>query len=203
MALKLLDLGPTKCETKPVSHCVYLSSANPLLRLTNTSFACRGNCACQSILFHLTCPFCRSNLCFLVHTLTYPLPPKSNLASASYHCIVISGVSLLLVCILYYTIVWAIVTFLSGSHGCSLLPFIVTDGIIDCLGNAWERSCEKAHESSVILSGLMFHAGGGLTLTALKSEKTQETAMQIFEWLLKEIGPMSKACRVCEQVSIL
>jgi hypothetical protein len=76
---------------------------------------------------------------------------------------------------------WAIVTFLSDSHGCSLLPFAITGGIIDRLGDAQERSCKKACESLAILGRLMFHVSSGLTLMALKSEKMQETAMQIFE----------------------
>jgi CLIP-associating protein 1/2 len=96
----------------------------------------------------------------------------------------------------------AIVTFLSDSHGCSLLPFAITGGIIDRLGDARERSRKKARESSAILGGLAFRVGGGSTLTALKSGKTQETAMQMFERLLKEIGPTSKAWRVREQVSV-
>lgn len=52
----------------------------------------------------------------------------------------------------------------------------------------------------MILGGLAFRAGGGSTLAASKSGKTQETALQMFERLLKEIGLASKAWRIREQV---
>jgi len=51
-----------------------------------------------------------------------------------------------------------------------------------------------------ILAGLAFRAGGS-TFTASKSGKTQETAMQMFERLFKELGLASKAWRVREQVN--
>jgi len=82
-----------------------------------------------------------------------------------------------------------------------LIAFLPTGGIIDRLGDARERSREKARESLTILGGLAFRAGGS-TLTASKSGKTQETAMQMFERLLKEIGLSSKAWRVREQVNL-
>ncbi|KAH9179965.1 clasp N terminal-domain-containing protein [Lactarius sanguifluus] len=78
-------------------------------------------------------------------------------------------------------------------------PFLPTGGIIDRLGDARERTREKARESLVILGGLAFRAGGGSTLAASKSGKTQETALQMFERLLKEIGLASKAWRIREQ----
>ena len=80
------------------------------------------------------------------------------------------------------------------------MAFLPTGGIIDRLGDARERSREKARESLVILGGLAFRAGGGSTLAASKSGKTQETALQTFERLLKEIGLASKAWRIREQV---
>ncbi|KAH9999414.1 clasp N terminal-domain-containing protein [Russula vinacea] len=81
----------------------------------------------------------------------------------------------------------------------ALVAFLPTGGIIDRLGDARERSREKARESLAILGGLAFRAGGGSTLTASKSGKTQETALQTYERLLKEIGLTSKAWRVREQ----
>lgn len=81
----------------------------------------------------------------------------------------------------------------------ALIAFLPTGGIIDRLGDARERSREKARESLVILGGLAFRAGGGSTLAASKSGKTQETALQMFERLLKEIGLASKAWRIREQ----
>jgi CLIP-associating protein 1/2 len=83
----------------------------------------------------------------------------------------------------------------------ALIAFLSTGGIIDRLGDARERSREKARESLVILGGLAFRVGGGSNLTNSKSGKTQETASQMFERLLKEIGLTSKAWRVREQVS--
>lgn len=80
----------------------------------------------------------------------------------------------------------------------ALVAFLPTGGIIDRLGDARERSREKARESLAILGGLAFRAGGS-TFTASKSGKTQETAMQMFERLLKELGLASKAWRVREQ----
>ncbi|KAI9448289.1 clasp N terminal-domain-containing protein [Lactarius indigo] len=80
----------------------------------------------------------------------------------------------------------------------ALIAFLPTGGIIDRLGDARERSREKARESLVILGGLAFRAGGS-TLAASKSGKTQETALQMFERLLKEIGLASKAWRIREQ----
>ena len=82
----------------------------------------------------------------------------------------------------------------------ALIAFLPTGGIIDRLGDARERSREKARESLVLLGGLAFRAGGGSTLAASKSGKTQETALQMFERLLKEIGLASKAWRIREQV---
>ncbi|KAH9077438.1 clasp N terminal-domain-containing protein [Lactarius deliciosus] len=67
----------------------------------------------------------------------------------------------------------------------ALIAFLPTGGI--------KRSREKARESLVILGGLAFRAGGGSTLAASKSGKTQETALQMFERFLKEIGLASKA----------
>jgi len=81
-----------------------------------------------------------------------------------------------------------------------LIAFLPTGGIIDRLGDARERSREKARESLAILGGLAFRAGGGSALAASKSGKTQETAMQMFERHLKELGFASKAWRVREQV---
>ncbi|KAF8271791.1 clasp N terminal-domain-containing protein [Lactarius quietus] len=81
----------------------------------------------------------------------------------------------------------------------ALIAFLSAGGIIDRLGDARERSREKARESLVILGGLAFRAGGGSTLAASKSGKTQESALQIFERLLKEIGLTSKAWRIREQ----
>jgi CLIP-associating protein 1/2 len=81
-----------------------------------------------------------------------------------------------------------------------LVAFLPTGGIIDRLGDARERSREKAHESLAILGGLAFRAGGS-TFTASKSGKTQETAMQMFERLFKELGLASKAWKVREQVN--
>ncbi|KAI9466759.1 clasp N terminal-domain-containing protein [Lactarius psammicola] len=81
----------------------------------------------------------------------------------------------------------------------ALIAFLPTGGIIDRLGDARERSREKARECLVILGGLAFRAGGGSTLAASKSGKTQETALQMFERLLKEIGLTSKAWRIREQ----
>lgn len=52
----------------------------------------------------------------------------------------------------------------------------------------------------MILGGLAFRVGGGSTLAASKNGKTQETALQMFERLLKEIGLASKAWRIREQV---
>ena len=83
----------------------------------------------------------------------------------------------------------------------ALIAFLPTGGIINCLGDAQEKSCKKAHKSLAILGRLTFRVGGGSTLTASKSGKMQETAMQMFERLLKEIRLTSKAWRVCEQVS--
>ena len=80
------------------------------------------------------------------------------------------------------------------------MAFLPTGGIIDRLGDARERSREKARESLVILGGLAFRAGTGSSLAASKSGKTQETALQTFERLLKEIGLASKAWRIREQV---
>lgn len=80
-----------------------------------------------------------------------------------------------------------------------MLAFLPTGGIIDRLGDARERSREKARESLAILGGLAFRAGGS-AFTASKSGKTQETTMQMFERLLKELGLSSKAWRVREQV---
>jgi len=82
----------------------------------------------------------------------------------------------------------------------ALIAFLPTGGILDRLGDARERSREKARESLAILGGLAFRAGGGSTLAASKSGKTQETAMQMFERHLKELGFASKAWRVREQV---
>ncbi|KAI9510431.1 clasp N terminal-domain-containing protein [Russula earlei] len=81
----------------------------------------------------------------------------------------------------------------------ALIAFLPTGGIIDRLGDARERSREKARESLAILGGLAFRAGGGSALAASKSGKSQETAMQMLERLLKEIGLASKAWRVREQ----
>lgn len=81
-----------------------------------------------------------------------------------------------------------------------MVAFLPTGGIIDRLGDARERSREKARESLAILGGLAFRAGGS-TFTASKSGKTQETAMQMFERLFKELGLASKAWRVREQVN--
>jgi len=83
-----------------------------------------------------------------------------------------------------------------------LIAFLPTGGIIDRLGDARERSREKARESLAILGGLAFRAGGS-TFTASKSGKTQETAVQMFERLLKELGLSSKVWRVREQVNSL
>jgi CLIP-associating protein 1/2 len=85
----------------------------------------------------------------------------------------------------------------------ALTAFLPAGGIIDRLGDARERSREKARESLAILGGLAFRAGGGSTLAASKSGKTQETAMQMFERQLKELGFASKAWRVREQVIFL
>ena len=76
------------------------------------------------------------------------------------------------------------------------MAFLPTGGIIDRLGDARERS----RESLVILGGLAFRAGSGSSLAASKSGKMQETALQTFERLLKEIGLASKAWRIREQV---
>ncbi|KAH9007082.1 clasp N terminal-domain-containing protein [Lactarius hatsudake] len=81
----------------------------------------------------------------------------------------------------------------------ALIAFLPTGGIIDRLGDARERSREKARESLVVLGELAFRAGGGSTLAASKSGKTQETALQMFERFLKEIGLASKAWRIREQ----
>ncbi|KAI0301798.1 clasp N terminal-domain-containing protein [Multifurca ochricompacta] len=81
----------------------------------------------------------------------------------------------------------------------ALIAFLPTGGIIDRLGDARERSREKARESLVILGGLAFRAGGGSTLAASKSGKTQETAVQMFERFLKENGLASKVWRVRDQ----
>lgn len=82
-----------------------------------------------------------------------------------------------------------------------MIAFLPSGGIIDRLGDARERTREKARESLAILGGLTFRAGGGSALAASKSGKTQETAMQMFERLLKEVGLTSKAWRVREQVT--
>lgn len=81
-----------------------------------------------------------------------------------------------------------------------MVAFLPTGGIIDRLGDTRERSREKARESLAILGGLAFRAGGS-NFTASRSGKTQETAIQIFERILKELGLASKAWRVREQVS--
>lgn len=81
----------------------------------------------------------------------------------------------------------------------ALIAFLPAGGIIDRLGDARERSREKAREGLVILGGLAFRAGGGSTLAASKSGKSQETPLQMFERLLKEIGLASKAWRIREQ----
>ncbi|KAI0269241.1 clasp N terminal-domain-containing protein [Gloeopeniophorella convolvens] len=81
----------------------------------------------------------------------------------------------------------------------ALMAFLPAGGIIDRLGDSRERSREKARESLVILGGHAFRAGGGSTLTASKSGKTQDTPLQIFERSLKEGGLTSKVWRVREQ----
>ncbi|KAI0316697.1 clasp N terminal-domain-containing protein, partial [Amylostereum chailletii] len=80
-----------------------------------------------------------------------------------------------------------------------LSAFLSAGGIIDRLGDARERTREKARETLVLIGGFAFRGGGGSTLGRSRDGKAVETPLQTFERLMRENGLGSKVWRVREQ----
>ncbi|KAI0637821.1 clasp N terminal-domain-containing protein [Trametes polyzona] len=75
-------------------------------------------------------------------------------------------------------------------------------GVLDRLGDARERSRDKARETLVVLGGFAFRcggSGGSSTMRSSRDGKGPETPLQLFERFLREGGLTSKVWRVREQ----
>lgn len=83
-----------------------------------------------------------------------------------------------------------------------LNAFLPAGGLLDRLGEAREKTRDKARETIIVIGGLAFRTGGpNAQSSRIRDPKAVETPIMIFERYVKEAGLSSKVWRVREQVN--